>query len=365
MKIDIDSFASSIIYAYYSPTPSPIPFLSIPRADLALRPEILHLCSLFSISPSDLLFTDDPPIASLPASDTTLTIVDHNRLESDIRSHFPDDSAVRAVIDHHDDEGFYLSASPRIVEKSGSCTSLITNQFKSSFPTEGPIRGDLARLTLAAVLIDTTNMTNKVTQHDEKALKFLEMQIQKSASEGGGGVSEPWDRKAFFDGIWGAKNDVDHLPLRDLLRKDWKEWVETVDGTGEKKKVGIASVLRELKWLKEREVGDGFVDGVKAWAEERELDVACIMTTTGRGGEFRRELLVWELNDRASGCISTFTEKAEEAGLGLETWQNGCLDERFERRAWTQADLTASRKQVAPLLRESVRVGTGNVSSEL
>lgn len=273
---------------------------------------------------------------------------------------------MRAVIDHHDDEGFYLSASPRIVEKSGSCTSLITNQFKSSFPTDGVIRGDLARLTLAAVLIDTTNMTNKVTQHDEKALKFLEMQIQKSASEGGGGAPEPWDRKAFFDGVWGAKNSVDHLSLRDLLRKDWKEWTETVDGISEKKKVGIASILRELKWLKEREMGDGFVDGVKAWAEERELDVACIMTTTGRGGDFRRELLVWELSDRANGCIKVFTKKAEEAGLGLKTWQNGCLDgEGPERRAWTQADLTASRKQVAPLLRESVRAGTGKISLEL
>ncbi|KAL0640023.1 Exopolyphosphatase [Maublancomyces gigas] len=362
---DIDSFASSIIYAYYSPDPSPVPFLSIPRADLALRPEILHLCSLFSISPSDLLFTDDPPIASLPVSGTTLTIVDHNRLESDIRSHFPDDSTVRAVIDHHDDEGFYLSASPRIIEKSGSCTSLIANHFKSSFPTEGPVRGDLARLTLAAVLIDTTNMTNKVTQHDERALKFLEVQIQKSASEDGGDAPEKWDRKAFFDGVWGAKNNVDKLPLRDLLRKDWKEWVEIVDETGEEQKVGIASIPRELNWLKERERGDGFIDGVKAWAEERELDVACIMTTTGRGGEFRRELLVWELTNRANGCISAFTEKAKEAGLGLGEWQNGSLDVGSERRAWTQADLTASRKQVAPLLRESVRAGVGKNLSQV
>lgn len=270
---------------------------------------------------------------------------------------------MKAVIDHHDDEGFYLSASPRIVEKSGSCTSLITNHFKSLFPTEGLVRGDLARLTLAAVLIDTTNMTNKVTRHDEGALKFLEAQIQKSASEGS--TPEPWDRKAFFDGVWGAKNNVDGLPLRDLLRKDWKEWVEIVDETSEKRKVGIASILRELKWLREREEGDGFVDGVKTWAEERELDVACIMTTTGRGGEFRRELLVWELGSRAGGCISAFTKKAEEAGLGLKTWQSGSLDEGSERRAWTQADLTASRKQVAPLLRESVRVAVSNVSSRV
>lgn len=309
------------------------------------------------------MFTDDPPITSLHASNTTITIVDHNRLESDIRFLFPDDSIVKAVIDHHDDEGFYPSASPRIVEKSGSCTSLVTNYFKSSFPTEGVVRGELARLALAAVLIDTTNMTNKVTTHDEKALKFLETQIQKSATEDGS-ISGPWNRKAFFDGIWNAKNNVDNMPIRDLLRKDWKEWVETVDKTGERKKVGIAAILRELKWLKEREEGDGFLDGVKSWAEARELDVTCIMTTTGRGGQFRRELLVWELNDKAKGCINTFTKKAEEAGLGLKIWEDGGLDDKsFKRRAWTQANLTASRKQVAPLLRESVRTGGNTICS--
>lgn len=208
-------------------------------------------------------------------------------------------------------------------------------------------------------------MTNKVTQHDERALKFLEAQIQKSASEDGGDAPEEWDRKAFFDGVWGAKNNVDKLPLRDLLRKDWKEWVEIVDETGESQKVGIASIPRELNWLKKKERGDGFIDGVKAWAEERELDVACIMTTTGRGGEFRRELLVWELTNRANGCISAFTKKAKEAGLGLGEWQDGSLDVGSERKAWTQADLTASRKQVAPLLRESVRAGVGKNLSQV
>lgn len=362
---DIDSFASSILYAYYTPsTPPTIPFLSIPRSDLSLRPEILHLCTLFSISPSDLNFTDDPPITSLPANSTTIALVDHNHLEPNLSSHFPDPSAVTAVIDHHDDEHLYPTANPRIIAPSGSCSSLVTQHFQSAFPSTGAVRGELARLALAAVLIDTTNMTNKVTSHDEAVLSFLEGELAKGATEGGG--SDPWDREKFYKSVWDAKNNVDDMPLRDLLRKDWKEWTEAVTGTdGKTRKVGIASVLRELSWLRDREEGEGFVEGVKSWAGERELDVVSVMTTTGRGGDFRRELLVWVLNEGAAECLDVFVGMAEEKGLGLSVWGGGALDgDGGKRRAWCQKDIKASRKQVAPLLRESIKVGNGPSKKE-
>ncbi|RPB12469.1 DHH phosphoesterase [Morchella conica CCBAS932] len=358
---DIDSFASSILYAYYTgpTTPPTIPLLSIPREDLSLRPEILHLCNLFSISPSDLNFTDDPPITDLPQDSTNIALVDHNHIEPNLSSHFTDPAkAVTAVIDHHDDEGLYPDAKPRIITPSGSCSSLVTQHFQSAFPQSGDVRGELARLALAAVLIDTTNMTNKVTPHDEEVLAFLEAEIAKSVTEGGG-AGEPWDRKKFYNGVWDAKNNVDAMPLRDLLRKDWKEWAESVAGVdGVQRKVGIASVLRELEWLKGREAGEGFVEGVRSWAGERGLDVVSVMTTTGRGGDFRRELFVWVLNEGAEGCLEAFVRMAEEAGLGLSVWGGGALDgDNGRRRAWCQKNLKASRKQVAPLLRESIKVG--------
>lgn len=234
----------------------------------------------------------------------------------------------------------------------------MTQHFQSAFPQSGDVRGELARLALAAVLIDTTNMTNKVTPHDEEVLAFLEAEIAKSVTEGGG-ASEPWDRKKFYNGVWDAKNNVDAIPLRDLLRKDWKEWTESVTGAdGVQRKVGIASVLRELAWLKGREAGEGFVEGVKSWAGERGLDVVSVMTTTGRGGDFRRELFVWVLNEEAEGCLEAFVRMAGEAGLGLSVWGEGALDgDNGRRRAWCQKNLKASRKQVAPLLRESIKVG--------
>jgi len=210
------------------------------------------------------------------------------------------------------------------------------------------VRGELARLGLAATLIDTTNLTNKVTEHDLSTVEFLEGVINSMPVEPGG---EKWDRQKFFDGIWDAKNDIDQMPLRDLLRKDWKEWTED-NG----KKLGIAVILRDLGWLQNRQGQDSFLQGVKSWAQERELDLVSVMTTIGQGDEFKRELMVWALDGSVKESIATFEEKAQRADLKLQTWREGGLDSTDEdRKAWRQFNLVASRKLVSPLLRESLR----------
>ncbi|KAG0632989.1 hypothetical protein HOY80DRAFT_674870 [Tuber brumale] len=318
----------------------------MPRVDLALRPEIHHLLTLLQISPEDLLFTDDPPLSTLSKS-TRIALVDHNKLEPALRAFFQD-ANVRAIIDHHEDEGGSPNAKPRIIERSGSCASLVTNYFKEVFPTNGVVRGELARLGIAAALIDTTNLTNKVTDHDLSAVEFLESVIKSMPVEPGG---EKWDRQKFFDGIWDAKNNIDHMSLRDLLRKDWKEWTED-NG----KKLGIACIIRDLEWLQNRPNQDSFLQGVKSWAHERELDLVSVMTTIGQGDEFKRELMVWALNGSIKGSVAAFEEKAQRADLQLQTWRDGGLDsEDGNRKAWRQFNLVASRKQVSPLLRESLR----------
>ncbi|RPB03586.1 DHH phosphoesterase [Choiromyces venosus 120613-1] len=322
----------------------------MPRTDLTIRPEIHHLLTFLKISPEDLLFTDDPPLSSLPKS-TRITLVDHNKLEPALRTYFQE-SNVRGIIDHHHDEGGSAHAKPRIVEKSGSCASLVTNYFKEVFPASGVVRGELARLGLAAALIDTTNLSNKVTEHDTSAVEFLEGVINGMPVEVGG---EAWDRQKFFDGIWNAKNDIDRMSLRDLLRKDWKEWTEGVNG----KKVGIAAILRDLEWLRSRDGSGGqeaFLTGVKSWATERELDLVSVMTTIGQGEEFKREAMVWALGESVKQCVASFEEKAQREDLQLKPWSDGGLDSKDgERKAWRQFNLAASRKQVAPLLRESLR----------
>ncbi|KAF8540327.1 exopolyphosphatase [Trichophaea hybrida] len=332
---DLDSFASSFLYAYLSSVrPRPIPFLAIPRADLSLRPEFLFILSKLQLSPSDLLCADDSPsFSTLNPENVNVHLVDHNRLTVPLLG-----ENVHGIIDHHDDEGFYMSASPRVITQSGSCSSLVINHLLNYTTLEEGERSQLATLALAAVLIDTANMTHKVTAHDQTALKLLRDNCLPAS----------WDQEAFFQGVYDAKTNVDGLSLRDLLRKDYKEWTE--DG----KKLGISSVVKGLEYLRGR---GAFLETLKEWARERRLDVVCVMTTDGRGEEYRRELLVWAVKKQGAECLRLLMETAEERGLKLGVWGNGELDDGVKRRAWTQGNLSMSRKQVAPLLRECLKSG--------
>lgn len=349
---DLDSFVSAVLYSALSPSqpqPQPVPFFAVPRADLTLRPELLHLLSRLRIEPVDVICADDSPtLASLAAATATRSppdvhIVDHNRLTQPFAA-----ESVKGIIDHHDDEGLYRGADPRVVTKAGSCASLVVEQFFEGVDASPAEKRELAVLALAAILIDTANMTSKVTAHDEAAVALLERVLAAGGIQRDGEV--PWDREAFYRGIYEAKQNVDALSLRDLLRKDYKEWAEA--GL----RLGISSVVKEISWMRGREQQDGFLSGLQAWGEERGLDVLSVMTTAGQGSSFRRELLVWAVQDRGQACVKLFGERAAGVGLKLMPWNNGELDTPDgARHVWRQEALAMSRKQVAPLLRECLR----------
>ncbi|POR39738.1 Putative exopolyphosphatase [Tolypocladium paradoxum] len=208
-------------------------------------------------------------------------------------------------------------------------------------------RGDreLARLGLAPILLDTANLTaaDKVKEKDTRAVRYLEAK----APEPG------FTLAAYFDDVSAVKEDVSGLSLRDILRKDYKEWHDA--GLA----LGVSAVVQGFPYLlrKAEATPQSFPEHLAAWAAERSLDVAAVMTTsTPPGGEFQRHLLVWGRGARGQAAAGRFAALARER-LRLETWQDGGLDHEGEARyAWRQGELTASRKQVAPLLREAIKM---------
>ena len=144
---DLDSFTSSILYAYFSSlhppshafTPLYIPLLNIPGSEVDLRPEFTKLFYHANISPSHLITLDDLPPASdlenkLPPSNTRWILVDHNSLQGNLGAVYA--PRVHGVIDHHEEENAVpkdTEPEPRIVEKSGSCSSLVIRTFKSKW----------------------------------------------------------------------------------------------------------------------------------------------------------------------------------------------------------------------------------------
>lgn len=304
--------------------------------------------------------------------------------------------SVIGCIDHHTDEGFVPASkdlpdgNPRVILLGpGSCTSLIIREIQQRglWPTsstsvnEGSRQDakhdehgeiELAKLALAAILIDTTNLTaeGKVTDIDRDAVSFLTERISSSSSAGGG---EDWDRKSFFERIQFAKaHSLDWLTIEEILGRDYKDWSE-FSPSGDKRVIGIASVVRPLCWItsKARDQKGGeendktennslelFLDELKKFAIVKKLDVVSAMTafeSEDNERHFARELLVWDINADCDEKLELFARYAKDQ-LGLHKW-NGFPVEGKQKQGtgrlyiWQQGDVAKSRKQVAPLLR--------------
>lgn len=276
-------------------------------------------------------------------------------------------------------------AEPRIIQTSGSCTSLIVNYLRPAWDAlsdsassasnavasgqddaagDGLVSGhedvglrrlwdaQVAKMALASVLVDTGDLRDegKTTEEDVRAVEYLEAKIALNARDA-------WfDRHAFFGEMQKAKRDLDGLSVEECLRKDFKVWVE--GGV----RLGVSSVVKPLEWLigkakGEREgAGDAFKAVLGDFAEQRDLGVCAIMTTSkSNEGQFQRELLLWVRDQKAQGMIEKFTRQARDQ-LQLESWQDGDFQvkEQDGFQIWWQRKVENSRKQVAPLLRKAM-----------
>lgn len=358
-----------------------VPLLNIPKADISLRPELLALLPYANVEREHLITLDDLPgfnnlRENLPPQNTRWILVDHNALQGKLGSLYSE--RVVGVVDHHADECKVLKdtgSEPRIIETSGSCTSLVVNHFRDAWESSNIVgvssgaahaQGDslaedsavvslwdaqVAQFALASVLIDTHNLKdeNKATEHDEQAAAFLEAKINSSPK-----VSTTYSRDSFFDQISEAKKDVDSIPLDGILRKDYKQWTE--DGMA----VGISSAVKPLDYLQEKAEKDSrkspreaLIEIATSFAKERSLAVYSIMTAfQAEDGKFSRELLVLGLSKNGSAAVKRFTDSSASQ-LKLEHVE-GTEDDGQRINIWRQHDVAASRKQVAPMIRQAM-----------
>ncbi|KAK4044196.1 hypothetical protein C8A01DRAFT_43107 [Parachaetomium inaequale] len=385
---DLDSLCSALLFAYFRTHTPPhtlhIPLSNLPRADLALRPELNAVLGPAGLKPDDLITLSDLPREGLSPQDTRWLLVDHNALTGDLAAPFS--SHVIGCIDHHDDEGVIPHDlppdQPRIFAKCGSCMSLVLDHCRSTWTTLSPLPCEdgtpaaacdahLARVALAPILIDTANLTSKdkTTDCDVRAAHLAESKLllptqssqpETPHTENSGGEVD-YDRSTYHAHLTTLKERILDLSYRDVLRKDYKRWAEEGPLS-----LGVSTVVQGFAYTFAR-VGDrdrgAFLAALKGWAAEQGLDVAAVMTVSrpaAVGGVFTRELMVWGLNRRGVEVVREFERNFGET-LGLETWGDGELDEGGGegdgewRVCWRQKGVEYSRKQVAPMLREAMR----------
>ncbi|KAM7183400.1 hypothetical protein V8F33_013607 [Rhypophila sp. PSN 637] len=383
---DLDSLCSAVILAYFRSQIPPhtlhIPLSHLPRADLALRPELNAVLRPAGLTNDDLLTLSDlPGPETLGPENTRWLLVDHNAPTGELAARFmsSQDSLI-GCIDHHADEGKIpqdvssrSGGGPRVIEKSGSCMSLVVDHCRSTWEKlsssssssqDIEIDAQVAHLALGPILIDTTNLTSKdkTTERDISAVKFAESMIAapiltlSTNSHESNNNKGPYSRSEYFDQITHLKEEIKSLSYRDLLRKDYKQWTEGP------LTLGTCVIMRGFSYLLQ-EIGpkEEFLDAIQKWKDEQGLDLVAVMTVSKQEGEFTRELLVWAFGETAIRVARQFVDDFG-GKLGLERWNKGSgeldLDDGQEgqgwRMCWRQRGVESSRKQVAPMLRDAI-----------
>ncbi|KAI1877109.1 uncharacterized protein JN550_001181 [Neoarthrinium moseri] len=348
---DLDSLCSALLFAYLRTYGSPqtlhIPLCHLPRDDLTLRPEFTEVLRRAATSPDDVITLDDLP--ELDATNTQWLLVDHNCLTGHLELF---NKQVVGCVDHHTDEGKVPQESEvRLIEKSGSCMSLVVTHCREAWEklkdadkaTE--IDAQLAHLAVGPILIDTQKLgdKNKTTSFDEDAVQYLETKLPSATG---------YDRTNFFSDVAKLKEDISPLSMRDILRKDYKEW----DDSGVK--LGTSSVPAHFGYLTEKAgSSDALLDGIKRWGTEKDLDLVTVLTAFANEASFHRELLLFARTEKGVATAKAF-EKDYTEKLQLSPWSSGKLDLDEQSqwlRCWTQGRVENSRKQVAPMLREAMK----------
>lgn len=201
----------------------------------------------------------------------------------------------------------------------------------------------LARVALAAILVDTNNLKSKAktTDLDIQIAEYLEAKVTN------------YKRKTYYTELSELKEDISQFSYTDNFRKDFKAWTEAgmVLGTSSIPK-GFHYMLKHL--------GDDktLLEDFRKFSEDRKVDIGTIMTSSAKDdGVFKRNLLVWAFNAKAVKAVENFVASQAEA-LGLAPFQDGRLDYKGEnevRYCWYQHVTKNSRKQLAPMLRAAMR----------
>ncbi|KIJ64753.1 hypothetical protein HYDPIDRAFT_89879 [Hydnomerulius pinastri MD-312] len=374
---DLDTLASSIGYAWFrSQAPATetegkaIALIPTLREDFVLRPENIHALQLAKISDSfeELLCPEDLPDVQF----TDFALVDHNSLHPNFSK---PGVQVTAVIDHHEDEGKYLdTASPRVIEPSGSCASLVTRIIMSR-PLQIP--PELATLLLSAVLIDTQGLRGKALEIDREASAWL-LPRSNLVSQGAPtytSLTAPVDGdpsistaliKSLSSNLNAKKFAVSNLGTRDLLRRDYKEYSLSISISSNEDrlmKAGLSTVPMRLSSLFSLDP-PSTVSATQAWMKERGLSVLGVLTTYRNKRDKGRREEMWVVDEslgsdsdlHLSRCLFDGLEANEDLRLkrvGFKRcgFQQSPFDPLYVARVYKQKNASCTRKQVAPIMK--------------
>lgn len=363
---DMDSVVSAIIYAFFYNKHFPdkvpyLPLINIPQDELRLRRDIELLLNSHGISAKHLVFLDDlKRLLEGTSKVLDLVLVDHCNLQGQelIALNKANRLKVTGIIDHHADEGAFLDANPRIIQSNGSCSALVYNYWTNEQGELAPT--EVAKLLLGPLLIDTSNMTQKVEEGDIKAFssykKVLEGEVQALGVE-----------NDLINGLYkqlkSAKKDLNGYSFYDILRKDYKQFAFT-SPTGTVN-VGFSSLGKSIKWITNNFTAAEIASTLDTMCHNFGLDIIVITTsyTKKENDEYTREFCFSTTGTRYAPLASF----ADALVLNDDIYGGASVKEKvllvnkhrpFE--VYNQVNIKASRKQVVPVVKDIIEGGKLN-----
>lgn len=313
---DLDSVVSAVTYSWlYNHVHGSgvsVPYIDICRSELRLRKDVELVFAENKVDVSQILFKQDLPTID---KEMKLILVDHNKLQNPGLLRFE----VSGIIDHHLDEEEYQDVTPRIVQVSGSCASLVLNYWFNIISDKFVI-SKIASLVLAPILIDTNNLTQKVESTDLEAVNSIS---QFSSI----------NRVELYEKIHLKKLDITGLTVYELLLKDYK--LLQVGTT----KIGFSSLLKDFHYILDNNCAQSdsqFQQGIDEFIKDNQLN-HLVMMTTYQDKVFSRELAIYPDMD----ILTNLSEQLK-------------LEHKFEIakvQVYQQLETKASRKQVFPLIK--------------
>jgi exopolyphosphatase len=369
---DLDSMTAALAWAYHlehstqnSTHPvKAIALLQTPADALDLRPEnkLALSNSQMSSGHSDLLTRDDLPEdpETLSKDIKGIIIVDH---PLPLRKWVS--APILSIFDHHKDRGAGRDAEPRIFETVASCTTLVARQMLDELeklPEEYHMPHELLELILSAIAIDSGGLRDATKADRDTAERVLKRSNwRKAALEQ---KMNELDSK-----LSAAKKDLDHLGVRDLLRRDWKgDLVDTPSPRTPTVSLGFSSIPYSLEnQIEKTEFGELFdwFAIQAAWTAQVGADISVTLnkyTTRDDSGTKRkiREIVLVVRNDVRIGAkqaddlfriVSEAIEKDET--LKVKPWHRA--HELVRRQmVWTHEREDAGRKVIRPLVEAAV-----------
>ncbi|KAF3353681.1 Pre-rRNA-processing protein PNO1 [Verticillium dahliae VDG1] len=346
---DLDSMTAALTWAYHLQhstfnTSNPIKAIALlqtPTDALDLRPENKMALnnSQMSSGHSDLLTIEElPEDPETLANDIKgIVIVDH---PVPLRKWH--DAKLLSIFDHHKDNGAGPHAEPRIFETVASCTTIVARQMLDeleALPEEYHMPHELLELIL---VLDRSDWRGADLED-----KMSELDDELSA----------------------AKKDLDHLGVRDLLRRDWKgDLVDTPSPRTPTVSLGFGSIPYSLEeQIKKTEFGELFdwfaIEA--AWTAQVGADISVALNkyktkdASGKKRKIREIVLVVRtdvrINETQADSLFETVVKAVEAdeSLNVKPWHRA--DELGKRQmVWTHEREDAGRKVIRPLIEGAV-----------